>query len=137
MASKETFHPTAPAITDDSSDQRALPEGVVTMPSDIRIELSNSPGNEFKEGQLNPNTPSTQLVSTLWLPGLILPGLVVLLAFLLASFPARNSDLWIHLASGRQLSQGDFPHTLQPSSATVKGSEHTWLYDLVTYGLYV
>src|SRR5947209_6010028 len=32
--------------------------------------------------------------------------LVVCLAFLLASFPARNSDLWTHLARGRLLAHG-------------------------------
>jgi tetratricopeptide (TPR) repeat protein len=45
-------------------------------------------------------------------------------AFLLASFPARNSDLWLHLAAGQQLMQG-----------TGSFSPH-WLYDLLVYGLY-
>src|SRR5262245_43943529 len=33
----------------------------------------------------------------------MLPILVLILAFFLASFPARNSDLFQHLASGRML----------------------------------
>src|SRR5262249_10649584 len=49
--------------------------------------------------------------------------LVAALGFLLASFPARNSDIWLHLARGRLLlSEGQF--------------HQGWLYDLVCYGLY-
>jgi hypothetical protein len=62
--------------------------------------------------------------------------LVMGLAFLLASFPARNSDLWIHLAQGRVLSQGNFSPL---SDAGFRGSlqtSHNWLYDLLSYLLY-
>jgi tetratricopeptide (TPR) repeat protein len=55
-----------------------------------------------------------------WLAMLFLSAL----AFLLASFPARNSDLWQHLAAGRQLARGEL--SFGPS----------WLYDLLGYGLY-
>jgi hypothetical protein len=47
---------------------------------------------------------------------------VAALAFLLASFPARNSDIWLHLARGRQAAQGQL--------------HQGWLYDLLCYGLY-
>jgi hypothetical protein len=47
---------------------------------------------------------------------------------LLASFPARNSDLWLHLAAGRRLAQGEWP----PPA----GAGHSWLYDLLSYGVY-
>jgi hypothetical protein len=57
---------------------------------------------------------------------------VALFAGLLASFPARNGDLWLHLAAGRRLAQGG------PSLAVVPGAaaSHTWLYDLLCYGLH-
>ncbi len=51
---------------------------------------------------------------------------VACLAFLLASFPARNSDVWLALARGRSLAHGSF------SAATGPG----WLYDLCLYGAY-
>ena len=35
-----------------------------------------------------------------------LVALVLALAFLLASAPARHSDLWLHLATGRALADG-------------------------------
>jgi hypothetical protein len=49
-------------------------------------------------------------------------------AFLLASFPARNSDVWAHLSAGRQLASGPglFGTAAGPG----------WLYDLLSYGLY-
>jgi tetratricopeptide (TPR) repeat protein len=51
---------------------------------------------------------------------------VALLAFLLAAFPARNSDLWRHLASGRALlTEGDFT-----------ALSFTWLFDVACYALY-
>jgi tetratricopeptide (TPR) repeat protein len=52
-----------------------------------------------------------------------------LLGFLLASSPARNSDVWLHLAAGRQLLAAG-------STEALSGARPTWLYDLLTYGLY-
>ena len=51
---------------------------------------------------------------------------VSVLAFLLASFPARNSDLWMHLAAGRDLAKGEYS----------RGPSQTWLYDLFSYACY-
>src|SRR5947208_3515752 len=59
-----------------------------------------------------------------------------LFSALLASFPARNSDLWMHLAAGRDLAQGQSPFgTTSPWSADAPVNQN-WLYDLVTYVLY-
>src|SRR6202011_5711218 len=68
----------------------------------------------------------------------LLAILVCLLAFLLASTPARNSDLWLHLASGRSLVQGQTVHGADPFASTTTGVfwvNHTWLTDAVLYGL--
>jgi tetratricopeptide (TPR) repeat protein len=48
---------------------------------------------------------------------------VTLFAVLLASFPARNLDVWRHFAGGRDLVH----HALFGS---------TWLYDAITYGIF-
>ncbi len=61
--------------------------------------------------------------------GPVLILLVAALAFVLASFPARNSDLWRHLAAGRHLVHGDGAARF----AALAGQG--WLYDLVGYGL--
>src|SRR5690242_4756102 len=67
-----------------------------------------------------------------WVP----PALVVLLAFLLASVAARNSDAWRHLATGRALLSGSYTFGTDPFSYTTEGVtwvNHAWLYDLLLY----
>jgi hypothetical protein len=69
----------------------------------------------------------------------VLVGLVMALAVVLASFPARNSDLWLHLATGRLLAEGDHRFGPDPFTATVAGASGlnpSWLYDLLLYGGY-
>ena len=66
-------------------------------------------------------------------------GFVCALAFLLASIPARNSDLWLHLASGRALVQGDSPRGSDPFASTTTGVfwvNHSWLGDALLYESY-
>ncbi|MBO0699311.1 MAG: hypothetical protein J2P46_13020, partial [Zavarzinella sp.] len=56
-------------------------------------------------------------------------------AFLLASFPAQNPDLWAHLAAGRDLATGHFAAATADwtaESPTISG----WLYNLGAYALY-
>jgi hypothetical protein len=64
---------------------------------------------------------------------------VLLLAFLLASVPARNSDLWMHLATGRALVHGEYHFGEDPFAQTTAGVywvNHAWLSDLAAFGLY-
>jgi hypothetical protein len=66
--------------------------------------------------------------------------LVVVLAFLSASFIAQNSDLWSHLAAGRLLAQGEYTFGTDPFAYTteqVYWANHAWLYDLGLYGLFL
>lgn len=76
------------------------------------------------EGDRGPvETPSpSRLEVLLWV-------VVAVLAFLLASFPARNSDLWTHLAAGRDLIGWPF-------SGTAPGFSTTWLSDLLFFVLH-
>jgi hypothetical protein len=50
---------------------------------------------------------------------------VALFGLLLASFPARNTELWTHLTAGRTLVRGD-----------IERVSPTWLYDVVSFALY-
>src|SRR5262245_24686754 len=60
---------------------------------------------------------------------------IAALAFLLGSFPARNSDVWMHLAAGRQLARGPEYFSAVPHFA--ENPPHaTWLYDLACYAIY-
>ncbi len=75
-------------------------------------------------------TPPTRRLNRLLL------FLVAVLAFLLASFPVRNSDVWLHLARGRLLAQGLFPATTDPDLAFDLWGNQTWIYDLFCYAGY-
>jgi hypothetical protein len=65
--------------------------------------------------------------------------LTLVLGFFLASFTATNSDLWMHLASGRLIAHGQFqfPFADDPFAFTVDKPwlNHNWLYDWLLYGL--
>lgn len=69
-----------------------------------------------------------------------LAGLVVVLAFAAASFVARNSDVWVHLAAGKRLFAGEyFPGGSDPFSYAAEGRtwvNHSWLTDAFAYLLY-
>jgi tetratricopeptide (TPR) repeat protein len=70
---------------------------------------------------------------------LVLIVLVMLFAFLAASFAVRNSDFWLHLASGRLLAEGRFPFGKDPFAFTTENhywANHAWLFDLPLYLLY-
>lgn len=66
--------------------------------------------------------------------------LTLALVFLLASFPARNSDLWLHLAAGQRLLQGAYmPGEADPfsySAATRVWVQHSLLFDILAYLTY-
>jgi len=66
----------------------------------------------------------------------VLVALVLLFAFLAASFPVRNSDFWQHLATGRLIAHGEYEVGKDPFTFTAEGVRwvnHSWLYDLVVY----
>ncbi len=73
-----------------------------------------------------------------WLDGTLV--LVVLaLGFALASFPATNNDLWLHLAAGRLTAHGQLPSGPDPFSALDPPPvwvNHSWLTDVLLYALY-
>ncbi len=70
--------------------------------------------------------PACSIV-TGWLP-CALVFLVSTLAFLLASFPARNSDVWMHLVEGKRLTEGQVDFG--------KSANRTWLYDFAFFELH-
>lgn len=75
----------------------------------------------------------------------VLLGLTLTLAVLLGSFAATNSDLWLHLATGRLLHAGQFEFGVDPfsiASAAVAGHnavpwiDHSWLTSLLMHQIY-
>ena len=70
---------------------------------------------------------------------------VVILAFLLGSFTATNTDIWQNLATGRMLSQGKYTLGTDPFAATTTPDglqreviwvNQTWLYSWISYLLF-
>jgi hypothetical protein len=68
----------------------------------------------------------------------VLVVLTLAFAFLMASFPATNSDLFLNLAGGRLLAQGQYTFGQDPFTFTAEGywANHAWLFGLILYGLY-
>src|SRR6476660_7182006 len=69
----------------------------------------------------------------------VLAVCVLTLAFLIASFSVRNSDFWMHLASGRLLATGQYEFGKDPFSyvgADRNWVNHAWLFDWLVYQLY-
>src|SRR5437773_201705 len=66
-----------------------------------------------------------------------LVAVVLALAFLLASVAVRNSDFWMHLATGRLIAHGQYHFGVDPFSytGTAYWANHAWLYDLILYAL--
>lgn len=82
-----------------------------------------------------PSSPPATPPAARW-PDAALAALVLAFAFLAASFPARNSDLWQHLASGRLLAQGEYVFGSDPFAYTTEDvywANHAWLFDLALY----
>lgn len=53
---------------------------------------------------------------------------VLVLAFMLGSFIARNSDLWVRLATGRDIVQGTYRFHGDPFAYTLAGDPHSWIH---------
>src|SRR5947207_13433431 len=72
-------------------------------------------------------------------PDATLVALVLAFAFLAASFAARNSDLWLHLAAGRLLAHGEYTFGSDPFAYTTQDvywANHAWLFDWALYAGY-
>ncbi len=69
----------------------------------------------------------------------ILEGILVVLlltfAFVVASFRANNSDLFLRLATGRLIAGGEYSFGTDPFTFTSEGRwvNHAWLFDVVCY----
>jgi hypothetical protein len=69
----------------------------------------------------------------------LLVAATIAFAFLAASFAATNSDLWMHLATGRLIAAGDYSFGTDPFSYLTQGKRwvnHAWLFDLAAYEVF-
>lgn len=72
----------------------------------------------------------------------ILDGFIVVLTavfvFLVSSFPIRNADHWLHLATGRMIAEGTYQFGMDPfaiGTENVRWVNHSWFYDWLVYQL--
>jgi hypothetical protein len=66
----------------------------------------------------------------------LLVALGLAFAFLAGSFVARNSDVWLHLATGKLIATGDYSFGTDPFSYTAADrywANHAWFFDLLMY----
>ena len=69
----------------------------------------------------------------------VLVALVLVFAFLTASFPASNGDFFRQLATGRLIAQGQYHFGVDPFTFSAERDywvNHSWLFALLVYGLY-
>ena len=132
----------------DQKNQETEPEA---NPSSSAIQ-SHLPGLQSSGITILPATSSpTVPVAAATAPAslerldILLLMLLLLLAFLIGSFAATNSDVWLHLASGRSLPRENGPLASIPfpspreATAThpaVTWVHQSWLYSLLFYLLY-
>lgn len=65
--------------------------------------------------------------------------LVLIAAFLIGSFSARNSDFWYHIAAGRLIAEGKYTFGSDPFSYMTEGRtwvNHNWLWDRLAYQIF-
>jgi hypothetical protein len=80
-----------------------------------------------------PNAPTPRAARA----DLVAVALVLAVAGVAASFVARNSDLWLHLATGRLLAHGEYRFGTDPfAGAEPYWANHAWLWDLGAYGAF-
>jgi hypothetical protein len=108
-------------------------------PASISLEQQTTAENATIPLPAVSRTPVAETQSRGSRAGLWLIPLVLILAFLAVSFPARNSDLWLHLASGRLRAEGKATFGTDPFAYTttqVYWTNHSWLFDRILYWLY-
>ena len=92
-----------------------------------------------RKSRKRPMTPQ-QVARLLAVLDKVIVLIVLILAFFLASFAVRNSDFWMHLASGRLLAERQYVFGVDPFSYTTEGVywvNHAWMFDWLLYRLFV
>lgn len=130
--------PGAPATTAPSETgiqappPPGTPSAVQTAPAPASIPL---PPPKRKAKPVDP----ARLAAFLGRLDLLLVLAALVLTFFVASFASRNTDLFMHLATGRELLHGNAWGGNDPFSYTtgnVYWANHNWLVDIAAYGLY-
>lgn len=115
------------------------------LPTDPPIESSTAPVETppVPPSERPPATPPNVKLAAWpqWVKSVdaFLAFLTLILAFVVGSYIARNSDLWLHLASGRGLLNGTYTFGSDPFSHATGDRvwvNHSWLAGLIMYVMY-
>src|SRR6266446_2532552 len=82
-------------------------------------EKADSADKPTKKRTAPPMTPARLARLTTRLDRAMI-AIVLVLGFFLASFAVRNSDFWMHLATGRLIAQGNYVFGVDPFSYTTQ-----------------
>src|SRR5438067_655774 len=90
--------------------QAAPPEGAITIPTGTGPAATDAAQSVPLAPPLEDAPPWLRRAD--WL----LIGLTVALSFVVSSVPAYNSDIWMHLATGRLIAEGNYTFGTDPFS---------------------
>ncbi|MFL5242266.1 MAG: hypothetical protein ACJ8FY_09175 [Gemmataceae bacterium] len=118
------------AISDSPPPMRGAELPVEDSPS-VAIASSSPSTQDGNSSPLIQVHDSVGFYQTATRPaGMIVILLLSTFAFFLASFPARNTDIWMHMAAGRRLAQGEAPFNGGSALPPEHQNTSTWLYDV-------
>ena len=112
-----------------------------------QVSEANAPNSPSSTtDSVPPETPGTptapkNVAWPLWFTGadVVLAALALILAFMVASFVARNTDIWLHLAAGKRLLADEYRLGTDPfsySAADRPWVNHSLFFDVGAYLLY-
>jgi tetratricopeptide (TPR) repeat protein len=120
-----------------ATEQPATPAAGADAGQDQTTSVSSIPLPPRSPAVRWPATPEQLRRETLRLDR-VLTVVGVVIAFLLASFAIRNTDYWMHAATGRLLAHGNYQFGKDPFAYTTDGVywvNHSWLFDLGLYAV--
>ncbi|MCI0642276.1 MAG: hypothetical protein L0Y72_21610 [Gemmataceae bacterium] len=118
-----------------------------TSPTRERGDIQDSSPQDAEVIPLPPPATAPVPKPPAWLDrcDVMLVFLLLVLTFLVGSFAATNSDIWMQLATGRLIAEGDWTVGHDPFSVATEATgsrpavpwiNHSWLWTLILYTLY-
>ena len=118
----------APAASSRSFDLQAKAPALPPSNQQQRLERPKAPPRE-----------AAHFAALLLRWDFAVAGLALVLVAFLSLFHIGNSDLWMHLATGKLLAGGGYTHGQDPFAFNTTGTiwvNHSWLYDWLIYTLF-
>lgn len=123
-----------------STPQESTPAATAGTPTGVQAAPPGPPAVKLPPQPRPDVTPEELSRGAARLDGALV-AVVLVLAFLLGSFAVRNSDFWMHLATGRAMATREYlpwsgHDPFAYTTADTYWTNHNWLYDLEVYTTY-